>query len=63
MAGAAGIPGTAIPSGATTIDVQTVQNFEANAEIVMFRGDRNDDKSFDAREVLANLGPSIEAPR
>ena len=45
------------------IDIQTVQNFEANAEIVMFRGERNDDKSFDAREVLANLGPSIEVPR
>jgi len=51
------------PFWADSIDVQTVQNFEANAEIVMFRGQRSDDKSFDAREVLANLGPSIETPR
>lgn len=51
------------PFWADDIDVQTVQRFEANAEIVMFRGRRSDDKSFEAREVLANLGPSIEVPR
>jgi len=51
------------PFWGDSIDVQTVQNFEANAEIVMFRGERRDDKSFDAREVLTNLGPSIEVPR
>ena len=51
------------PFWGDSVDVQTVQNFEANAEIVMFRGERSDDKSFNAREVLANLGPSIEVPR
>lgn len=51
------------PFWADNIDVSTVQRFEASAEIVMFRGDRADDKSFNAREVLANLGPDIELPR
>lgn len=51
------------PFWGDSIDVSTVQNFEANAEIVMFRGTRGDEKSFNAREVLANLGPNIELPR
>jgi hypothetical protein len=51
------------PFWADDIDVRTVQRFEANAEIVMFRGNRADDKSFNAREVLTNLGPNIELPR
>ena len=51
------------PFWADDIDVRTVQRFEANAEIVMFRGTRADDKSFNAREVLTNLGPNIEMPR
>ena len=29
----------------------------------MFRGNRADNKSFNAREVLDNLGPTIELPR
>jgi len=45
------------------IDVSTVQRFEASAEILMSRGDRSGDKSFNAREVIANLGPRIELPR
>jgi len=51
------------PFWADNIDVQTVQQFEASAEVVMFRGSRGDDKSFNAREVLENLGPNIELPR
>jgi len=52
------------PFWADSIDVSTIQRFEANAEIVMSHGRRaNDTKSFDAHEVIANLGPSIEAPR
>lgn len=51
------------PFWADTVDVHTVQRFEASAEIVMFRGTRDDEKSFDAREVLSNLGPGIEMPR
>jgi len=48
---------------ADDIDVRTVQRFEASAEIVMFRGTRSDEKSFNARDVLTNLGPAIEMPR
>jgi hypothetical protein len=51
------------PFWANDIDIRTIQRFEASAEIVMFRGNRADDKSFDAREVLENLGPTIELPR
>jgi hypothetical protein len=51
------------PFWADNIDVRTVQRFEASAEIIMFRGSRTDEKSFDAREVIANLGPAIELPR
>ena len=51
------------PFWADEIDVRTVQRFEASAEVVMFRGNRGDDKSFNASEVLENLGPSIELPR
>jgi hypothetical protein len=51
------------PFWADNIDISTVQSFEANAEIVMFRGTRpGDSKSFNAREVIASLGPSIETP-
>ncbi len=51
------------PFWANNIDVSTVQRFEASAEIVMFRGSRGDEKSFNAREVIENLGPTIELPR
>ena len=51
------------PFWADDIDIQTVQRFEASAEIVMFRGNRGDEKSFNAREVIENLGPTIELPR
>jgi len=46
------------------IDVSTIDRYEATAEIVMFRGPRpNDAHSFDARQVMQNLGPRIELPR
>ena len=51
------------PFWADDLDVRTIQRFEASAEIVMFRGNRVDDKSFNAREILENLGPTIELPR
>ena len=52
------------PFWADDIDVRTLQRFEAHAEILLYRGARpNDPKSFDAREVVANLSPSIEPPR
>jgi hypothetical protein len=51
------------PFWADDIDVRTVQTFEANAEIVLSRGCRPDDRrSFNAREVIENLRPSIVYP-
>lgn len=52
------------PFWADNIDVQTVQRFEAVAEIVLYRGAPPEGpRSFNAREVVANLGPTIEVPR
>lgn len=52
------------PFFTSTVDVDTVERYEATAEIVMFRGARSDDPmSFDARQVMAHLGPTIELPR
>lgn len=51
------------PFWADRIDVRTVDSFEAMAEIVMFRGRRADPMSFDARQVVANLRPTIVIPR
>jgi len=52
------------PFWADTVDVNTVTAYEATAEIVMFRGQRPDDPhSFDAHQVMANLGPTIELPK
>lgn len=45
-------------------DVQTVQRFEATADVVMGHGPKpaGDKRAFDAREVMANLGPHIKRP-
>ncbi len=52
------------PFWADNIDVSTVSKYEATAEIKMSKGTMPDDKaSFDARQVLANLGPSIQMPK
>ena len=52
------------PFWADDIDVSTVTSFEASAEIVMFKGERpNDPRSFDARQVMQNLGPTIQMPQ
>ena len=52
------------PFWADRVDVRTVVSYEANAEIVMFRGTRpGDPMSFDARQVIANLRPTIVVPR
>ena len=46
------------------VDMRTVERFEAHAEIVMRRGPlpAGEERAFDARRVLADLGPSIERP-
>ena len=51
------------PFWADTVDVRTIESYEATAEIVMLRGRRADPMNFDARQVIANLRPTIEVPR
>jgi hypothetical protein len=53
------------PFWGDTMDVRTVEQYEASAEIVMGRGPKPADnmRAFDARDVLARLGPSIILPR
>jgi hypothetical protein len=52
------------PFWADDIDVSTVTSYEASAEIVMFKGDRpGDPRSFDARQIMQNLGPTLQMPR
>jgi len=52
------------PFFASRIDVQTIQKFEATAEIVMGRGAEpaDDPTAFDARAVQENLRPRILSP-
>lgn len=52
------------PFWADRMDVRTVEKFEASAEIVIGRGPKPeaDPRAFDAREVMANLGPTIVRP-
>ena len=52
------------PFFADHIDVQTIQNFEASAEIVTHKGTKpaDDPRAFDARAVVDNLRPRIQYP-
>ena len=58
-------PGYGDPFWASHVDVQTVERFEASAEIALGRGPMPTDggKLFDAREVVARLGPTIRRSR
>jgi hypothetical protein len=51
------------PFWADRIDVRTVTRYEATAEIVMSRGPAASPQSFNARQVIANLRPTIQVPR
>ncbi|MEO6214563.1 MAG: hypothetical protein ABIO86_00915 [Sphingomonas sp.] len=48
-----------------SIDVQTIDKYEASAEIVLGRGPKpaNNVRAFEAREVMRNLGPTIVTPK
>jgi hypothetical protein len=51
------------PGWPNNIDVRQVNRYEASAEIVMGKGPPPSDRRvFDARQVLENLGPSVEKP-
>lgn len=47
------------------VDVRTVEHFEASAEIIMRRAPipAGEERAFDARRVMQDLGPTIERPR
>lgn len=53
------------PFWADRYDVRTVREFEAHAEVVMGRGPlpSGNGNLFDARKVMADLGPSIPRPK
>ncbi|PHY13218.1 hypothetical protein CSW58_07255 [Caulobacter sp. B11] len=44
--------------------VRTIEKFEASAEIVLHKGRKpeGDVRAFDAREIMINLGPTIQRP-
>ncbi|MEO5865485.1 MAG: hypothetical protein ABIS14_02305, partial [Sphingomonas sp.] len=47
------------------VDVQTVEKYEATAEIVVGRGPKpaNNVRAFDARAVVDHIGPSVILPK
>ncbi len=49
----------------SSVNVQTVDRYEATAEIVTYHGPKPPDnpRAFDARDVISRLGPTIVAPR
>jgi hypothetical protein len=49
----------------SSVNVQTVDRYEASAEIVTYHGPKPPDnpRAFDARDVINRLGPTIVAPR
>jgi len=53
------------PFWGDSVDVHTVEAFEATAEISMHKGPilASEPKAMDARSVLAKLGPTIELPK
>jgi hypothetical protein len=53
------------PFWARSVNVQTVERYEASADIVMHSGTRpaGDGNIFDAREVIARLEPRIQRPK
>lgn len=51
------------PFWSDNVDVQTITSYEASAEILMFHGPRPQDQmTFDARQVVANLSASVTMP-
>jgi hypothetical protein len=52
------------PFWADRVDVQTIQNFEASAEVLTHKGAKpaDDPRAFDAHAVVENLKPKIQRP-
>ena len=47
------------------LETNTTEKFKAEAEILLLKGpkDLNDPKAFDARSIMANLGPKVVRPK
>ncbi len=56
-------PGTG-PFWGDTVDLRTVERFEAHAEIVLRHGPipAGEERAFDARQIMRDLGATIERP-
>lgn len=52
------------PFWADSVDIRTVDRYEATAEVFMGKGAKpaDDPRAFDARQVIANLQPRIKYP-
>lgn len=48
-----------------SVDINTVDKYEASAEIIMGHGPKpgNNVRAFDAHQVMSNLGPTIVTPK
>lgn len=53
------------PWGGSNFDIDTVEKFEATAEIVMGKGAKpaGNVRAFDARAVMTNIGPTVVLPK
>lgn len=58
-------PGIGDPFWADRVDVERVESFEANAEVELHKSQApgSGQHVFDARRVMADLGPTIELPK
>jgi hypothetical protein len=53
------------PFWADDVDVQTIQRYEATAEIIVGKGPKpaNNVRAFDAHEVISHIGPTVVMPK
>jgi len=52
------------PFWGRTSEIRTIEKFQASAEILLHKGPKpaGDPRAYDAREILANLAPTIQRP-
>ena len=51
------------PFWSDRVDMTRVESFEAEAEILLRKGPPTEERGFDARRILGDLGPTIVLPR
>jgi hypothetical protein len=52
------------PFWGSSTEIRTIEKFQASAEIVLHKGPKpaGDPRAYDAREIMTNLGPTIQRP-